>query len=187
MIVKFEASPDTDKGMKRGSTKHHEEAKTTQLSFAKDVKSLISVTVDMGHPFTKQSGDFLVLDIKHLSDVSVVKTVEEAKTLGREQFQTFVKERLSEDRTKSVHDPVEKKKLPLFRIPRQKEPSKKKQQISSLKSDCELFPRLFIACQTREENLNEFLQDEKQDCPPTISQNGILRLPGKKSGLIECI
>ena len=41
--------------MKPGATKHHEEAKSTRLSFAKDVKSLISAIDDMGNPFTDES------------------------------------------------------------------------------------------------------------------------------------
>ena len=187
LIAEFEASPEADKETKPGSLRHHEEAKRTQLSFAEDVKSLTSVIDDMGNPFTEESGDLLVLDTKDLADSSVLKTVEEAEALGREQFETFVKERLSEERTKSVHDPIKKNKLSLFRSPRQKEPSKVKQQISSLKSDCELFSRLFIACQTREGGLDEFFEHENQGCPPSMSQNGKLRLPGKKSDLIECI
>ena len=96
LIAEFEASSDTDEGMKPGSTKHHEEEKSTQISFAKDVKSLISVIDVMGNPFTDESGDPLVLDTKDLANASVVKRVEEVETLRREQFETFVKERLSE-------------------------------------------------------------------------------------------
>ena len=142
--------------MKLPQTQHHEEAKSTQLSFTKDVKSLISVIDDMGNPFTDESGDLLVLDTKNLADASVVKTVEEIETLGQEQFETFVKERLSEEKTKNMHDPIKKNNLPLFRSPRQKEPSKDKQQISTFKSDCALFSRLFISCQTREGDLDVF-------------------------------
>lgn len=69
--------------MKPGSIKHHVEAKSTQLSFAEDVKSLILVIDDMGNPFTDESGDLLVLDTRDLADTSVVKTVEEVETLGR--------------------------------------------------------------------------------------------------------
>ena len=69
--------------------------------------SLISVIDDMENPFTDESGD-LVLDTKDLADASVVKTVEEVETLGQEQFETFVKERLSEEKTKNMHDPIKK-------------------------------------------------------------------------------
>ena len=58
---------------------------------------MIWVIDDMGNLFTVESGD-LVLDTKDLADVAVVKTVEEVETLGREQFETFVKERLTEEK-----------------------------------------------------------------------------------------
>lgn len=61
------------------------------------MKSLLSVTDDMGNPFTDESGDLLVLDTKDLADASVFTTVEEIETLGQEQLETFVKERLSEE------------------------------------------------------------------------------------------
>ena len=185
LIAEFETSPEEDEEMNLGSIRHHEEAKSTQLSFAKDVKSLTSVIDDRGNPFTEESGDLLVLDTKDLADSFCCENVEEAEVLGREQFETFVKERLSDERTKSVHAPIKKNKLSLFTSPCQKEPSKVKQQISSLKSDCELFSR-FIACQIRGD-LDEYFEHENQGCPPSISQNEKLRLPGKKSDLIECI
>lgn len=97
-----------------------------------------------------ERGDLLVLDTEDLADASVMTTAEEVETLGQEQFETFVKERLSEEKTKNMHDLIKKNKLPLFRSPRHKESSKDKQQISTLKSDCALFSRLFISCQTRE-------------------------------------
>ena len=108
----------------------------------------------MGNLFTVESGD-LVLDTKDLADVAVVKTVEEVETLGREEFETCVKERLSEEK-KNMHDPVKKNRLPLFGSPCQKEPSKDNQQISFLKSDCALFSRLFISCQTIAGDLDDF-------------------------------
>ena len=63
--------------------------------------SSIKTAIDvMGNPFTDESGDLLVLDTKDLADASVVKRVEEVETLRREQFETFVKERLSEKKNK---------------------------------------------------------------------------------------
>ena len=142
LIAEFEASTDTGEEMKPGSTKHHEEAKSTQLSFAKDVRSLISVIDDMGNPFTDESGDLLAFETYDLADASVVKPVEEVEIFRQEQFETFVKERFSKEKTKNMHDPIKKNKLALFRSPRQKEPSKDKQQISTFKSDCALFSQL---------------------------------------------
>ena len=64
LIAEFEASSDTDEEMKPGSTKHHEEAKSTQLSFAKDVKSLISVIDDMGNRSLMKVEIFSFLTLK---------------------------------------------------------------------------------------------------------------------------
>ncbi|KAK3737278.1 hypothetical protein QZH41_007347 [Actinostola sp. cb2023] len=65
--------------------------------------------------------------------------------------------------------------------------SKTKQQLSSVKSDCSLFSRLYISCQTRDGNLDEFFKHENQGCPPSLSILGKLRLPHKKSELTECL
>ena len=56
-----------------------------------------------------------------------------------------------------------------------------------LKSDCALFSRLYIACQTRDGDLDEFFEHENQKCPPSLSRHGRLRLPGSKSDLLHCI
>lgn len=71
-----------------------------------------------------------------------MKPVEEVEIFRQEQFETFVKEKFSKEKTKNMHDPVKKNKLALFRSPRQKEPSNEKQQISTFKSDCALFSQL---------------------------------------------
>ena len=60
-------------------------------------------------------------------------------------------------KTKNMHDSTKKNKLPLFRSPRQKEPPKDKQQISSLKSDCALFSRLFFSGQLEKKTWTIFL------------------------------
>ena len=86
-----------------------------------------------------------------------MKPVGEVEILRQEQFKTFVKERLSKEKIKNMHDPF-------------------KQQISTLKSDCALFSRL-----------RRFFEHENHCCPPSISQNGKLRLPGKKFDLTDCI
>ena len=49
-----------------------------------------------------------------------------------------------------------------------------------------MFSRLFIGCQTREGNLEEFFSHENQSFPPSLSQNGTLR-PGNKSDLLKCL
>ena len=73
----------------------------------------------------------------------------------------------------------------MFNGPPSKVASKTKQQLSSTRNDCLPFSRLYISCQTREGNLDEFFQHKNQSCPPSLSQDGKLRLPQKKSELAE--
>ena len=49
-----------------------------------------------------------------------------------------------------------------------------------------MFSRLYIACQSRDGNLDEFFCHENQPCPPSISLLGKLRL-GSKSDLLTCL
>ena len=140
---------------------HHESSKSQQLKFCKEVSSLVAVFEEMGNPFLEESNDLLALDTRDIADEKVIKTVKEIEDLGKCQFNNFTTERLVK-REKSLFDPIRKNKLALFK-------------------------RLFISCQTRNENLDEFFKHENQACPPSVSQNGMLRLPTKKSDLIDCI
>ena len=57
---------------------------------------------------------------------------------------------------------------------------------TTLKNDCSLYSKLYIACQAREGNLEEFFRYENQPFPPSLSVSGKLR-HGKKSELIDCL
>ena len=135
----------------------------------------------MGNPFEEESQDLIVLDTKEIANAAVVQTVSNAKKIGQEQFDTFTKECLI-DRTKSIDDLIHRNKLPLFSTSTCKT-SKGKQQLASLKSDVQLFSRLYIGCQTRDGNLDEFFRHENQSCPPSLSVAGKLHL-GTKSDLL---
>ncbi len=165
-------------------TRHHDQTPAVQASFARDVNSLVSVIEELGNPFKEESQDLLVLDTKEITNPAVVNTVKSVKCIGQDQFQAFTKECLI-DRTKSIHDTIHRNKLPLFNTPVLKA-SKGQQQLSSLKCDIELFSRLYIGCQTRDGNLDEFFRHENQSCPPSLSTAGKLNL-GTKSDMLECL
>ena len=65
-------------------------------------------------------------------------------------------------------------------------PTKDKQKVAALKNDCALFSRLYIACQSRDGNLEEFFKHENQPFPPTLAQAGKIR-QGQKSDLVKCM
>ena len=83
-----------------------------------------------------------------------------------------------------VRDPLPKNKLPLFSRPAVKAPSKGKLQ--SMRSDCNLFSRLYLACQSRDGDVDQFFSHENHACPPSLSQRGKLRL-GSKADLMPCL
>jgi len=91
-----------------------------------------------------------------------------------------------EDRTVSIHDTIKTNSLPLFKRQKTKPKARSKQKESALRSDCNLFSRLYIATQHRSGDLDEFFTQENQPYPPSLSEFGNLRL-GKKSVLLACV
>lgn len=65
-----------------------------QATFLKEVNSLVAVFEEMGNPFLEHSEDLLVLDTKDILDPYVAEAVRRVETLGIEQYQQFVEERL---------------------------------------------------------------------------------------------
>lgn len=59
-------------------------------------------------------------------------------------------------------------------------------KLREFKTDCNLFSHLFIACQSREGDLDEFFRHENHPYPPSLSLGGYLRL-GTKSDLLKCL
>ena len=164
---------------------HHEQTRGAQANFAKDVRSLSVVIEEMGNPFPEYSENILVLDTRNIVDPSVKDTVIQIESLGQQQYNSYVQDRLVE-RSTPIHDPIKRNKLALFKNPEPKVIPKAKLQASSLKTDCSLFSRLFISCQVRDGNLDDFFQYENQLYPPSISDFGSLH-SGTQSDLLGCL
>ena len=90
------------------------------------------------------------------------------------------------ERTKHIYDIIRRNKLTVFSTFTPRSVSKGKQQVASLNDDMQLFPRLFIGCQMRGANLQEFFRLVNQACPPALSDGRSLRL-GTKSDLLTCL
>ena len=58
--------------------------------------------------------------------------------------------------------------------------------VSSLKSNRNLFSRLFVASQFRDGNVNDYFSHKHQPCPPSLSARGKLKL-GTKSDIVRCL
>ncbi len=146
LIGEFESSM-TEK--QDSDCRHHEQKKHTQSAFARDVKALSVAMEDMGNPFTEDSNDLLVLDSRNIADAAVADTMQQ---IGLEQYEAYVDERLVNQRT-PISDTIKRNNLHLFSRPPVKGNSSKQQQISSLKSNCSLFSRLYMASQVRDGDL----------------------------------
>ena len=154
---------------------YHEQTKHAQIDFARDVKALTGVIEEMGNLFCDDSKYLLVIDSRDLTDSAVINTLRQIEKLRQEQYDTYVNERLV-DQTKPITDPIKRNNLPLFSRPRVREKPRTQLQVSSLKNDCSLLSRLFIASQTRDGDLHEFFAHENQACPPALSNMGKMRL-----------
>ena len=156
-----------------------------QEAFAKGVKNLCSTIEEMGDPFKESSEDLLVFDTCDILDPSVAVTIKNSVKNGKQQYETFVEERL-EKMCKSILDPIKSNKNYLFSCPPAKTASKEKQQIATLKENCSLFAQLYVSCQVREGDLDDFFLHENHSCPSSLSQMDKLR-SGCKSGLLDCL
>ena len=101
-------------------------------------------------------------------------------------YKAFVEERFIK-REKKVFDPIKKNLISLFRTPTAKTATKEKSKISLLKNDCSLFSRLYISCQTRGGNVQDFFKHENQRSSLSLSQNGNIRLRTKSELLTRCL
>ena len=101
-------------------------------------------------------------DLTPGTSLTVASSVRQAETMGPEQYQTFMTDPLVE-RTTHIKEPIKKIKLSFFSRPPQREKSNTSLQVSSLKSDCSRFSRLYIVCQSRDGNLQDFFKHEKPD------------------------
>ena len=121
--------------------------------------------------------------LRKLLGPAAVTILRQIEAVGKEQCNQFITERLL-NRTKSLYDPIKRNKVSLFidNFSPTKESCKTSKQLSSMKSDCALFARLYISCQTRVRTW----EHENQGCPPSLSHVGKL-CPPKKYELTECL
>jgi hypothetical protein len=67
MTAEFEASIAGMHKKVSSETRHHEQTKSNQVTFAQHVKGLVEVMEEMGNPFLEESKDPLQLDIIDLT------------------------------------------------------------------------------------------------------------------------
>ena len=87
--------------------------------------------------------------------------------IGKKQYKDFVKKVFLE-RTTSIHDPIKRNSLVLFKT-LQLKILPKKGKIKVLQNNVALFGQLYIAMQNRQSDLNEFFAREVATIIPSFS------------------
>jgi len=73
---------------------------------------------------------------------------------------------------RELFDPIKQNKFCIFNQPVKKKTTSQKDEITTLKKSCQLFSQLYIACQVRDGDIDQFFNHENNNYPPSISKNG---------------
>ena len=90
------------------------------------------------------------------------------ENVEEKQFRDFIEQRVWK-RSVLLSDTISKNKLSLFKTVGSYSASRKDEQLITAKYNVSLFSRLFIACQTSEGDLENFLGHENQPNPSSLS------------------
>uniref|UniRef100_A0A7M5XM76 AWS domain-containing protein n=2 Tax=Clytia hemisphaerica TaxID=252671 RepID=A0A7M5XM76_9CNID len=132
----------------------------------------------------EETQDLIALDTKDVAEEVAIINLNKAEMVGKEMFDVFVKDHIK-GKDKSIFDTISKNKLAIFNQPKQRSISNK-DELTTLKKSCHLFSQLYIACQVRDSNLDEFFAHENTAFAPSLSKNGNLR-SGNKADLTTCL
>ena len=127
----------------------------------------------------------MCLKIHCIADPAMKATLDKIESVGKDQYESFIKERITE-RSKPIDDSISRNKLPLWYPMSKSSISKEKMKLQSVKTDCQLFLKLYIGCQSRDGDLDEFFSHENQGSPPSLPDCGRIR-SGTKCDLIHCM
>ena len=120
--------------------------------------------------------DLISLVPKDIADPAMKATLNKIESVGKYQYESFIKERITE-RSKPIDDSISRNKLPLWNPMSNYKSSTSKEQmkLQSVKTDCQLFSKLYIRCQSCDCDLEEFFSHKNQGAPPSLSDCGIIR------------
>ena len=129
---------------------------------------MVATFQELGNLFTEDSKDVIVLDTKEVMRKNACTSFQTVTAIGQSQYDNYVAERLDK-RVTPVSDIISKNNMNLFCRRSQLKQSRTSHQIRTLKSNCELFGRMYISCQSRNEDEDEVFRHENQGSPPALS------------------
>ena len=122
---------------------HHEQSRASQVRFTCHVQSLVSTIEELGNPFGEEIIDLISLVSEDIADPAMKATLDKIESVGKDQYESFIKERITE-RSKPIDDSISRNKLPLWNPMSKTSTSKEKMKLQSVKTDCQLFSKLYI-------------------------------------------
>ena len=140
----------------------------------------------MGNPFPDNFPELVTLDSRTCMDDSVAESLCTLEETGTTQYREYVK-RVLQDFTDSIHSPIKKNFLALFKRPQPNIESKQDRKMKILQNNAALCGQLYISMQRHDGDLNEFFAHEIQSFPPPLSDLGKLYIPNTKSDLPKCM
>ena len=182
LINEFEAFFDTGS---EDLINHHETGLSYQQQFKDDVTKFVYAMTVMGNPFLKEGSELMTLD-SHECYETVSHSMSIIRCLGLQKYVSFKDNVLTKHAT-SIQEPIRRNNLALFKRPGEKKINKQKSTLCRVKQDCNLFSHLYISSQVRATDMDIFFRHENNAYPPSLSDNGELRLPSKKSDLLDCL
>ena len=167
-------------------TMHHEDTLKYESDFRQDIDAFKTSMLQFGNPFEEEEAQLVHISSRHVLDDAASVSVAKAKSVGEAQYAAFVTERLEKGDV-SFYDTLKRNNLPLFRKKHFIKVSMSKQKLVSLKSERRLYANLYVACQSREGDLDNFFSHENHSFPVSISEYGKLRKCASKSHVLHCI
>ena len=156
IIEKFEHFPKVPKLL----TGHHEEARSLQFIFLKDVQSFMKVVNAMGNPFLSTCQDLIALDTQAVMDQAVAVSLCQIHEFGQALHEKYVKTRL-EKGTVPLSGTIKRNNRLTFSI--RPDPRKKENKVGILKQNNVLITQLFLSLQSRPDaDMAEFFKYENQ-------------------------
>lgn len=116
----------------------------------------------------------------------VEEDIRSIEPIGHRQYGDFVRSKLRSDNAK-LSDSFKLNNLQLLASKKRR---KKGSKFKFLRENYGMFAQLYISCQTRTttlEEIMEFFSHENHRYPPSLAENGVMRLPSSKSDLEKCL
>ena len=95
---------------------------------------------------------------------TAVSSIREVQTIAQSQYEMYVDERLKQ-RSVLISNIIPKNNVSIIRKTQQTDHSRTAHEIKLLKNNCKLFSRMYISCQSRDGDMDDYFRHENQEMP----------------------